>query len=67
MDETADFRKKVIKIGEAEYKLVGKCRRCGVGVYGCDTVARCDDAIGTRLACYYMDGTFECRRCYHID
>ena len=59
-----DFRKKVIEIGEAKYELIGKCRECGVGVYGRKSVASCDGAIGYRLACYFSDGTYTCRNCY---
>ena len=59
-----DWRKKILKIGEAEYKYCGDCIACGKRLFVCrsDPITA-DDSIGDRLSTFYADGTMRCKDC----
>ena len=61
-----DFRKKEFEVDGATYKLIGNCRDCKVGVYDCvtDKTGVDTSVLGDRQACYFMDNSCVCRKCY---
>jgi len=59
-----DWRKKKLKIGEAEYEYCGDCIGCEIRLFKCvSDPIREDEKLGNRLPTFYADSTKMCGEC----